>query len=120
MTRTGPADVVMPACGLAAGGRPVPALPGSRGSARAWPVSREPAVARAVFPGAVPLKPASHRIAGRSRRRRPCPPAHLQGARSPHPPCPRRHVLAYPLYLHLLKWHAARYGSSFDPGRDML
>ena len=128
MTRTGPADVVMPACGrTASGARPRPALarPCSRALVCAWPASREPSYARAVFPGVASFKPASGRLAGRSRRLGPAclPPGRrcVTEWHLPHSLCPQSPALAHPLYLYLHKWHAAALdGCSFDPGRDML
>jgi hypothetical protein len=113
MTRTGPADAVLPACRRAAAGRPVLTRPrDSRGlapirlvaawsstawSSTAWSAAGVPAVVRAVFPGEGPFKP----VPG---RRPPC---------SVSPP--------HRLYLYVLKRPAvALSGCPFDPGRDML
>jgi len=115
MTSTGPADAVMSACGHAGSSRPVLAWPGSRERVCVRPASREPAFARAVFPGEAVVKPAS----GRTRRAGSLP--RTQRAGTPNPPCPRPPALAHPLYLYLLKWRAAALsGSSLDPGRVML
>jgi len=115
MTSTGPPDFVMSACGNAKSSRPVLARPGSRERPCARPAAREPAVARAVFPGKAVVKPAS----GRPRSAGPMP--RTQRAGTPSRPCPRPPALAHPLYLYLLKWRAAALsGSSFDPGRVML
>ena len=125
MTRTGPADAVMPAWGHAAAGRPVLVRSGRRERVSAWPASSGPAVVRAVFPGPASFKPASGRVPGRSRRLQPEPsapsrrPVRVPGP--PRPPCPRSSSLAHPLYLYLPEWPAAALpGYSIDPGRDML
>jgi hypothetical protein len=117
MTRTGPADVVVSACA-----RTVPARPGSCGLVSAGPASRGAAPTRSVFLGSASGKPASRRLAGQSWRPRFLrPPLRRQRAWAPHSPGPRLPALAYPLYLYLLRWHAATfYGWSFDPGRDIL
>jgi hypothetical protein len=125
MTRTGPADVVVSACGRAATGRPVLARPGSGEPGSGWAGYRDSAFVRVAFPSSASRKPAHHRLAGRSGRlRSACPPQRPQrvrAARLPHPRCPRPPVLAHPLYLYLLGWPAASvYGWSFDPGRDIL
>ena len=112
MTSTGPADVVMSACGHAKPSRPVLARPGSRELLCVRPASGEPAFARAVFPREAAVKPAS----GRPRPAGPWPRTQRAGT-----PCPRPPARAHPLYLYLLKWRAtAPSGSSFDPGRVML
>ena len=126
MTRTGPAGVAMSACGHASVGRPVLARPAW---VSVWPLSHEPIVVGAVFPGSAPFKPAFGRWSGRSGRPRPHPPPQSP-AMLPHrpvrasgrrPPCPPPSALAHPLYLYLPE----RAGTavpvgSFDPGRDML
>ena len=63
MTRTGPAGVAMSACGHASVGRPVLARPAL---VSVWPLSHEPIVVGAVFPGSASFKPASGRWSGRS------------------------------------------------------
>ncbi len=118
MTRTGPTDVGMSACGHAAPGPPVSVPPGSRELVSVWPASAEPTVVRAVFPGCACSKPAPGLLAFRSRRLRPAlpMPPRIRGRR---PPC--RRPPAYPLYLYLLEWPAAAPpGCPFDPGRVML
>ena len=115
MTRPGPIDVVMSACGHARPGRPVLARPGIRELNSVWPVSGGPAVAPAVFPGSAPFKLASGRLAPAA----PVPRHQRAGTRRPQGPRPA--VLAHPLYLDLLEWPgAAPPGCPFDPGRDML
>ena len=125
MTRTGPADVAVSACGHAAARRPVPSRPGFGELVSVWPASREPTVVRAVFPGSASFKPASYRMPGRSPRLQPggpMPPRRpVRAPGPPRPPCPRSSSRAYPLYLYLLEWPAAALpGCSIDPGRDML
>ena len=125
MIRTGPADVAISACGHTSAHRAVLARPGSRELVSVWPVSHEPTVVRAAFPGSAFLKPAFFRLAGGSRRPQSYPlmPPHgpVRAPGSPRPPCPRSSALAYPLYLYLPEWPGiALPGSSFDPGRDML
>jgi hypothetical protein len=111
MTRTGPADVVVSACA-----RIVPARPGSCGLVSVGSPTRS------VFLRSASCKPASCRPAGQSCRPRFLgPPLRRQRAWAPCSPCPRPPTLAYPLYLYLLRWHAATfYRWSFDPGRDIL
>jgi hypothetical protein len=143
MTRTGPADAVLPAGRHAAAGRPVLTRPGPRDArglapirfAPAWfnaacfgtawsstvqPASGVPAVVRAVFPGEGPFKPVSGRLAARPRRR--CPADLLPRpwpAGAPRPPCAGSPP--HPLYLYLLKRPAVALSRClFDPGRDML
>jgi hypothetical protein len=120
MTKTGPANVVMSACGHATPSRPVLARPGSRELVSVWPVSGEPTVVRAVFPGLAFSKPApGWRLAPRYRRLRsalPMPRQQRVRARRPRSP-----MVAHPLYLYLLQWPAvALPGCPFDPGRGML
>jgi hypothetical protein len=104
MTRTGPTDVVMPACRRTVPGRPVLNWPGSRGLPSVPPAPGVPDVARAVFPGEESVKPVPGRLPARPGRPR------LAG------PLP-----VHPLYLYLLKRPAvALPGCPFDPGRDML
>ena len=122
MTRTGPADVAVSACGHAAARRPVPARPGVRELVSLWPASGEPTLVRAVFPRSACFKPALDRVPGRSRglpSARPTPPH--RPVKTPGPPCPRPSWIADPLYLYLREWPAAAPpGCSVDPGRDML
>jgi len=122
MTRTGPADVAMSACGHAAAARPVPARPGRRELVSVWPASGEPTLVRAVVPRTARFKPAFDHAPGRSRgfpSAGPTPPHHP--VRAPGLPCPRPPRIAYPLYLYLRVWPAAALpGCSIDPGRDML
>ena len=122
MTRTGPADAVMPARSHAAPGRTVLAQPGCHDLVSVRLASRVPVSVGAVFPGPASFKHASGRLAGRSGRpRSACPPLRQQRARAPHPPGSRSPTLADPLYSYLLKRHAAPlFGCSFDPGRDTL
>jgi hypothetical protein len=125
MTRTGPANVVMPARRSTVTGRPVLAWLGSGESGSGWAGRREPAFDRLAFPGSASGKPTHHRLAGRSGRLRSGrPPQRPPCARAAHPPHPRylrRPALTHPLYLYLLGWRAASvYGWSFDPGRDIL
>jgi len=129
MTRTGLADAAMPAPSRAAPGRTLLARPGSHELPSARPASRVPVFVRAPFPGSASfklprpasIKPASGRLAGRSRRPwQACPPLPRQRrARAPHPPGPWSP--AGPLCSHLLKGRAASLsGCSVDPGRDAL
>jgi len=125
MTRTGPADVGMSACGHAAAARQVLARRGFRELVSVWPASGEPTLVRAVFPRSARFKPAFDRGPGRFRGLRPggpVPPHRPGRAAGPQrPPCPRPSWIAYPLYLYLLEWPAAALpGCSIDPGRDML
>jgi hypothetical protein len=119
MTRTGPGDVVMPACH-----RTVPARCGSRQLGSGWGGRRETAFAGTAVPRSASPKPAHPRSDRRSGRLRPvCPPwrQRAQTARRLHPPCPRQPALAHPLYLYLLGRHTTSIcGWSFDPGRDIL
>ncbi len=120
MTRTGPTDVVVSACGPAAANRPVLARSGSREPVSGWPASGEPTVVRAVFPGFASSKPAPGWLAPSSRRLRPAlSMPRRQGVRAQRPPGPR--LPAHPLYLYLLQLPAAAQpGYPFDPGRVML
>jgi hypothetical protein len=122
MTRRGPADVVVSACGHAPARRPVPARPGVRELVSVWPASGEPTLVRAVFPRSACFKPAFERVPGRPRglpSAGPMPPHRL--LRAPGLPCPRPSWIADPLYLYLREWPAAALpGCSIDPGRDML
>ena len=140
MTRTGPADVAMSACGRASASRPVLVRPGFRELVSVWPLSLGPTVFRAVFPGSAflkpascrlkpasrRLKPASCRLAVRSRRPQSSPPMPpnrrpVRAPGLPRPPRPRSSPLAHPLYWYLPACPGpALPGSSFDPGRDML
>jgi hypothetical protein len=107
MTRTRTADAAMSACARAASGRRIPG----------------PATTpMACLPQVGPVRRASHRPAVRSRRRGLArPPLLPQCAWAPGPSCPRQPVHVHPLYLYLLRWHAATpYEWSFDPGRDIL
>ena len=110
MTRTGPADVVMPACRRTAPARRVPARPASRELASRELASRRPAtgapaIVRAVFPRGESFKPAVGSSSVLARRATP----------------PRLRAPAHPLNSYLLKRPAAALsGCSFDPGRDML
>jgi hypothetical protein len=121
MTRRGPADVVVSACGHAPARRPVPARPGVRELVSVWPASGEPTLVRAV-PRSACFKPAFERVPGRPRglpSAGPMPPHRL--LRAPGLPCPRPSWIADPLYLYLREWPAAALpGRSIDPGRDML
>ena len=92
MTKTGPADVGMSACGSTGPGTPVRPRPGFCERVSVWSASRDPAFARAVFPGSASFKPADRRL---------------------------RPVCASLRYQRVLASHP-RYGCSFDPGRDML
>ena len=123
MTRTGPADVAMSACRHASASRPVLARPGFRELVSVWPLSHGPTVFRAVFPGSAFLKPASCRLAGRSRRpqssprfRRTGPSGHrvLRGRRVRGRP--RSHIR----FTCTCQSGAVLPGSPFDPGRDVL
>jgi len=128
MTRTGPADVVMPACRHAAPGRPVLTRPGPRGSrglipirlVSVWPATGVPTIVRAVFPPEGSFKPVPARLPARPRRR--CPaglPSRPRHAGMPRPPCSGSPP--HPLYLYLLKRPAVALSEClFDPGRDML
>jgi hypothetical protein len=143
MTRTGPADAVLPACRHAPAGRSVLTRPGprdSRGlapirlvcvcsstawSSTAWsstarPATGVPAIVRAVFPGGEPFKPVPGWLPARPSRL--CPAGLLtrpRPAEAPRPPCSGSPP--HPLYLYLLKRPAvALSGCLFDPGRDML
>jgi hypothetical protein len=139
MTRTGPADTVLPACRYAAAGRPVLTRPGPRDSrglaplrlVSAWSnvsvwsntvraATGVPAIVRAVFPGRGPFKPVPGWLPARPRRL--CPAGLLSRPRptgAPRPPCSGSRP--HPLYLYLLKRPAvALSGRLFDPGRDML
>ncbi len=121
MTRTGPADVVMPARHSTVTGRPVLARPGSGESGSDWAGRRGPAFDRHAFPGSAFGKPTHHQLAGRSDRLRSARPPRARAAHPPHPRYPRRLALTHPLYLYLLGWRAASvYGWSSDPGRDIL
>jgi len=131
MTRTGRADVAMSACGRASASRPVLARPGFRGLVSVWPLSHGLTVVGAVFPGSASLKPASCRLAGRSRRPQPHPSLQpltmssshrsVRASGPPRPPCPRSSALTHPLYLYLPERPGtALPGRSFDPGRDTL
>ena len=123
MTRTGPGDVAMSACSRASASRPVLARPGFCELVSFRPLSHEPTVVRAVFPGSASFKPAFCRLAGRSRRAQSYPPMSHRPVRAPglpRPSCLRSPALAYPVYLYLPEWPGtALPGSSFDPGRDM-
>jgi hypothetical protein len=124
MTRTGPADVAMSACSSASASRPVLARPGFRELVSVRPLSHEPTVVRAVFPGSASRKPGFCRLAGRSRQAPSYPPISHRPVwvpGHPRPSCPRSPALAYPIYLYLPEWPGtASPGSSVDPGRDML
>jgi hypothetical protein len=92
----------MSACGRASPSRPVLVRPGLREPVSVWPLSHGLTVVGAVFPGSAALKPASCRLAGRSRQ-------------------PRSSTLTHSPYSHLPEWPGTAIpGSSFDPGRDML
>jgi hypothetical protein len=120
MTRTGPADVVMPAFRRTAPGRPVLTRPRSRELVSARPANGRPAVARAVFPAEESVKPVPGWRPARPRQPRPAElrSRHRRGG-SPRPTGPG--LPAHPLYLYLLKRPAvALSGCPFDPGRDML
>ena len=117
MTRTGPTDAVMPTCTRIADG-PVSALIAFRAPGSVWCTPREPTSARPVFPRVALVNHACGRFAGRPGRFW----SAGQGSR-----CPRvseQKFLGSPthrIYLCLLKHRAAAlYGSSVDPGRDML
>ena len=123
MTRTGPADVVMPACRHAALGRPVLTRLGPRGLVSVpfvavWPAACSAAIVRAVFPGEASFKPVPGRLQARARRLGPAGPLpRPRHAGLLRPPCSPPH----PLYLYLLKRPAvALSGCLVDPGRDML
>ena len=128
MTRTGPADVVLPAYRHATARRQVLTRPGPRGSRGPVPIrlvsgrpaTGAPAILRAVFPGEALFKPVPGRFPARSRRLRPADlPPRPRHAAMPRPPCPGSPP--HPLYLYLLKRPAvALSGCPFDPGRDML
>ena len=120
MTKAGPTDVVVSACGRATANRRVLARPGSREPVSGWPASGEPTAVRAVFPGFASFKPAPRWLAPRSRRLRSAlPMPRGQGVRAQRPPGPR--PPAHPLYLYLLQWPAAAQPACpFDPGRVML
>jgi hypothetical protein len=125
MTTTGPADVVVSACGHAEAARPVLARHGFRELVCIWPAAGEPTLVRAVVPRSACFKPAFDRLPGRSRGLRLCGPVPpyrpVRAVGPPRPSCPRRPWIAYPLYLYLLERPAAALpGCSIDPGRDML
>jgi hypothetical protein len=117
MTRIGPTDVVMPACGRAAAYR-VSVLTVFRALGSVWRALCEPTSAGPAFPSMASVKPSSGRPAGRSGRFR---------SASQRSRCPRvseQHLPsspAYRFYSHLLKRRGtALYGCSVDPGRAML
>ena len=110
MTRTGPTDVVMPACGCAADS-PASARTAFRAPGSVWRTPRVPTSARPVFPAVASVKPIPGRLAGRSGRFRPA----CQR-------CPRVSEQRFPTspeYRHRRRT-AAPHGCSVDPGRDML
>ena len=113
MIRTLVADAVMSACAHTV-------------SSQHGAVSNSP-----EHPVSVPAHPVSGESAwGRRAYRRPAVracrlgslgrPLPRQRTGAPRPPCPRQPVLVHPLYLYLLRWHAATHNRwSFDPGRDI-
>jgi hypothetical protein len=128
MTRTGPADVVLPACRHAAARPQVLARSGPCGPREPVPArlvsvrsaAGAPNVVRAVFPGETLFKPASGRLPARPRRLGPAGlPPQPRHAGMPRPPCSGSPP--HPLYLYLLKRPAVALSRClFDPGRDML
>jgi hypothetical protein len=117
MTRTGPTDVVMPACGRAADGPvSVPTAFRAPGSVRRTP--RASVAADPVFLRVAPVKHASGRLTGRCGRFRPA------SQRSRCPRVSEQHCSTSPahrIYPHVLRRRAAAlYGCSVAPGRDVL
>jgi hypothetical protein len=116
MTRTGPGDVAMPACGRTPPRQPALTRFSSRELVPARPAVGVAAIARAMFPSDESFKPASARP-GRLRLAGPLRWRRCLGA--PRPACSL--PPPDPLYLYLLKRPAAALpGCPFDPGRDML
>jgi hypothetical protein len=120
MTRTGQADVVVPAGRRTVPGRRASTRPGSRELVSSRPAAGAPAIVRAVFPGGEFFKPDPGRPPARARRPRPAgPPPRHPRVRPLRPQCSR--PPADPLYLYLLKRPAvALYECPVDPGRDKL
>ena len=108
MTRTLVADAVMSACAHTVSGRHG-AVSESHGHPDSVPV--HPVTCRSAWARRTLRQPAV----------RACRLGHpgRQHTGVPRPPCPRQPVPVHPLYLYLLRWHAATHNRwSFDPGRD--